>query len=106
MKKNLFDIGAKISDGWTFDNETEIMPEKMVSKNAHQLVFKLEKRNNKPVTLVGRFFITTDEKKIILSTLKKKLSTGGTVNGEWIEIQGDMKEKIKSVLLSLDWKFK
>lgn len=106
MKKNLFDIGAKISDGWTFDNETEITPEKMVSKNAHQLVFKLEKRNNKPVTLVGRFFITTDEKKIILSTLKKKLSTGGTVNGEWIEIQGDMKEKIKSVLLSLDWKFK
>ena len=106
MKNNLFDIGAKISDGWSFDNETELVPEKIIPKNAHQLVFKFEKRNNKPVTLIGRFFISGDEKKLILSILKKKLSTGGTINGEWIEIQGDMKEKIKNVLSNHDWKFK
>ena len=106
MKSNLFEIGAKISDGWNFDEEKIVSKEKLVSKNSHQLVFTFERRNGKPVTLVGRFHIALEEKKSILTLLKKKLSTGGTISGEWLEIQGDAKLKIKEVLTKEGWKFK
>lgn len=106
MKKNLFEIGANISDGWQLEKEADKFEAKIISKKEHQLVFKFEKRNGKPVTLIGRFWLDDQEKKLILSKLKKSLSTGGTICDEWIEIQGDMKDKIK-VILSVDgWKFK
>ena len=75
-------------------------------KNQHQLVFTFEKRNGKPVTLVGRFYIEENEKKEVLKLLKKKLACGGSIKDEWIEIQGDFKEKIKTVLTAEGWKFK
>lgn len=75
-------------------------------KNEHRLVFTFEKRNGKPVTLVGRFYINENEKKDVLKLLKKALATGGTIQNEWIEIQGDFKEKIKEILIKENWKFK
>jgi translation initiation factor 1 len=77
-----------------------------LSKKEHQLVFTFEKRNGKPVTLVGRFYIDENDKKDVLKLLKKKLATGGTIQNEWIEIQGDFKEKIKEILQKENWKFK
>lgn len=106
MKKNLFEMGTKIGDGWNFDEQKQVSSEKIIPKKEHQLVFMLEKRNGKPVTLVGRFWLDKNEKQAVLGLLKKKLSTGGTIANEWIEIQGDMKEKIKTVLLQEGWKFK
>lgn len=106
MKKNLFEIGAKMGDGWSFDKQEQSNNEKIIPKKEHQLVFMLEKRNGKPVTLLGRLYISKEDKKEILGLLKKKLSTGGTISNEWIEIQGDMKEKIKTVLIAEGWKFK
>ena len=58
------------------------------------------------LTLVGRFYIDEKEKKEILKLLKKKLACGGAIKEEWIELQGDVKEKIKSVLEKEGWKFK
>jgi len=106
MKKNLFEIGAKMGDGWSFDEQKQSDNERIIPKKEHQLVFMLEKRNGKPVTLVGRFWLDKSQKQAVLSLLKKKLSTGGTISNEWIEIQGDMKEKIKTVLIAEGWKFK
>jgi len=77
-----------------------------LTKNEHQLVFTFEKRRGKPVTLVGRFCIDEKEKKEILKRLKSKLGCGGTINEEWIEIQGDKKEKIIEILESDGWKFR
>lgn len=78
----------------------------ILAKNQHQLVFTFEKRKGKPVTLVGRFYIAQNEKKEVLKLLKKKLACGGSINNEWIEIQGDVKDKIKSVLEKENWKFR
>lgn len=77
-----------------------------ITKNEHQLVFTFEKRKGKPVTLVGRFFLSESEKKDILKLLKKKLGCGGTIKDEWIEIQGDKKDKITEVLVANGWKFR
>ena len=77
-----------------------------ITKNQHQLVFTFEKRNGKPVTLVGKFQIDEKEKKEVLSLLKKRLACGGTVADEWIEIQGDKKEKIIEILEKDGWKFR
>ena len=82
-------------------SSTEIIP-----KNQHQLVFTFEKRNGKPVTNVGRFNISLDEKKEVLKLLKKKLACGGAINEEWLELQGDVKDKIKTILESDGWKFR
>jgi len=75
-------------------------------KNQHQLVFTYEKRKGKPVTLVGRFHIEEQEKKEVLKLLKKKLACGGALKDEWIELQGDVKQKVKDVLEQEGWKFR
>ena len=87
-------------------NSSKNSSNEIIPKNQHQLVFTCEKRKKKPVTLVGRFNIKEDEKKEVLKLLKKKLACGGAIKDEWIELQGDLKEKIKTVLESDGWKFR
>jgi len=104
----MFTMGANIDDE-TWDTSKEKPKKtsnKTIPKNQHQLVFTFEKRNGKPVTLVGRFEFAENEKKAVLKLLKKKLGTGGTINDEWIEIQGDKKEAIIKVLEADGWKFR
>ena len=77
--KLAFGLGAKL-EGNSFDTtkEDKKNPKKssteIIPKNQHQLVFTFEKRNGKPVTNVGRFNISLDEKKEVLKLLKKKLA--------------------------------
>ncbi|PHR70494.1 MAG: translation initiation factor SUI1 [Arcobacter sp.] len=105
----MFSMGASL-DGEKYDTKKEDkkkQPNKSIlPKNQHQLVFTYEKRKGKPVTLVGRFYIKEEEKKAVLKLLKKKLACGGAIKDEWIELQGDVKDKIKEVLKKEDWKFK
>jgi translation initiation factor 1 len=109
--KLAFGLGAKL-EGNSFDTtkEDKKNPKKssteIIPKNQHQLVFTYEKRNGKPVTLVGRFNISLDDKKEVLKLLKKKLACGGSINEEWLELQGDVKDKIKTILESDGWKFR
>ena len=106
----IFEMGAKL-DGDSFDTKKEDKKKKTSSKkiepkNSHQLVFTYEKRKGKPVTLVGRFYISENEKKEVLKLLKKKLACGGAIKDEWIELQGDVKSKVIEVLSKDAWKFK
>ncbi len=82
-------------------NKNEILP-----KNQHQLVFTFEKRKGKPVTLLGRFSLSDKDKKEVLKLLKKKLACGGAIKEEWIELQGNVKEKVITILEKEEWKFK
>jgi translation initiation factor 1 len=98
-------------EGNSFDTKKEDKKKKsssgeIIPKNQHQLVFTFEKRKGKPVTLVGRFSIEENQKKEVLKLLKKKLACGGSIKDEWIELQGDVKEKIKLVLEADGWKFR
>jgi translation initiation factor 1 len=112
--KLAFSMGAKL-EGNSFDTGKEDKKNlanqakssnEIIPKNQHQLVFTFEKRKGKPVTLVGRFNIKEDEKKEVLKLLKKKLACGGAINEQWLELQGDVKEKIKTILESDGWKFR
>ena len=102
-------MGANLdSQTWdtTKEDKKKKKKEEIKPKNQHQLVFTYEKRKGKPVTLVGRFNIGQSEKKEVLKLLKKKLACGGAIKEEWIEIQGNVKEKIVSILEDAGWKFK
>ena len=108
----MFEIGAKLEEdalhfqGSKAKKKTTKSSSKIVPKNEHQLVFTYEKRKGKPVTLVGRFYISEAEKKEVLKLLKKKLACGGAIKDEWIELQGDVKEKVISTLSQDGWKFR
>lgn len=105
----IFEMGSKL-EGDSFDTKKEDKKKKsskeIFSKNQHQLVFTHEKRKGKPVTLLGRFYLEEKEKKEVLKLLKKKLACGGSIKEEWMEFQGDVKDKIKNILLNEGWKFK
>lgn len=109
--KLAFGLGAKL-EGGSFDTQKEDKknPKReskiLVPKNQHQLVFALEKRNGKPVTIIGKFQIEDDKRKEILKLLKTKLACGGAIKDEYIEIQGDLKDKIRIILVDNGWKFK
>lgn len=109
MKKNLFEMGANLNSE-SFDTKKEdkrkSVIQKTIPQKEHQLVFTYEKRKGKPVTLVGRFYCDEALKKEVLTLLKKKLACGGAINEEWLELQGDVKDKIKTILESNDWKFR
>jgi len=106
----IFEMGAnldeEIHDTSKNDKKNKSKSNEILPKNQHQLVFTYEKRKGKPVTLVGRFYLDEKEKKEVLKLLKKKLACGGSIKEEWIELQGDVKEKIKTVLTKEGWKFK
>jgi translation initiation factor 1 len=104
----MFELGAKLEqENYEVKKATnKAISSVFIPKNQHQLVFTFEKRNGKPVTLVGRFQIDDKEKKEVLSLLKKKLACGGTVTDEWIEIQGDKKEKMIEILEKDGWKIR
>ena len=104
----MFNLEAKLNgDSW----DTSKLKDKKhnfnkITKEEHQLVFTFEKRKGKLVTLVGRFYMSDKEKKNILKLLKTKLACGGTIKDEWIELQGNIKDKIIDILKKNGWKFK
>ncbi|MCF6309029.1 MAG: translation initiation factor [Sulfurimonas sp.] len=106
-KLDLF-VGADIDDSWvevqsprktTVSNEI-LKPEK------HLLVFKKEKRRGKTVTLVGEFLLLKTDATATLKSLKKKLGCGGSFKDGWMEFQGELKDKIRALLIEDGFRFK
>ena len=109
MKKNLFEMGADFNDEWSSDNKEKA--KKKVSTEVkepakHQLHFAKEKRRGKVVTIVKPFFLSANDLKALLKTLKKKLGTGGTVKDETLEFQGEVREALQLQLDKLGYRFK
>ena len=104
----MFNIGSNLEgDSWdTGKLKAKNKSFEKISKAEHQLVFTFEKRKGKPVTLVGRFYMSEKEKKEVLKVLKTKLACGGAIKDEWLELQGNVKDRIIEVLTKDGWKFK
>ena len=106
---NLFEMGSNFSDDWTADNKEK--SDKKISTeikepNKHQLHFAKEKRRGKVVTIAKPFYLSSNDLKALLKTLKKKLGTGGAVKEESLEFQGEIKEKLKIQLEKLGYGLK
>lgn len=106
-KLDLF-IGANIDNDWV-----EVQTAKKVKNSAqvldpqkHSLYFAKEKRRGKTVTIVGEFHLSKDSAVTTLKTLKKKLGCGGTYKDGYMEFQGELKEKLRPLLVTLNFRFK
>jgi translation initiation factor 1 len=102
-------MGANFNDEWSSDNKEK--PKKKISTEVkepakHQLHFAKEKRRGKVVTIVKPFFLSANDLKALLKTLKKKLGTGGTVKDDTLEFQGEVWENLKVQLEKLGYGFK
>jgi len=106
-KLDLF-IGAEIEDGWAEvqSPRKSTISNEILEPSKHFLVFKKEKRRGKTVTLVGEFHMPKNDTTTLLKSIKKKLGCGGTFKDDWMEFQGEVKEKLKSILLEERFRFK
>ena len=106
-KLDLF-IGADIDDGWAevqSSRKSRITTE-IKEPQKHQLHFAKEKRRGKTVTLVGAFSLSDKDATKVLKTLKKKLGCGGAYKETFMEFQGELKEKIRPLLIAEGFRFK
>jgi translation initiation factor 1 len=103
IKKNMvIKIGSALDNdkAWSSDTKKkikEILKDKK-EPNEHSIVFKMEKRRGKPVSIIGPFFIAEKEMKELCKKLKKKLGSGGTCKEEWMEFQGECRDKLKELI--------
>lgn len=109
VKKAPFTLGSSLDhdEKWQLERVVETpkyleikLPEK------HLLVLKMEKRLGKPVSIVGPFFLAKEGMVALCSAMKKKLGSGGTCKEEWMEFQGECREKIKAFLETQRFRFK
>ena len=63
-------------------------------------------RNGKIATIIEGFTVPQEEVEDVARKLKQKLGVGGSVRQGEILVQGDHKEKVKNLLLSLNFKVK
>jgi translation initiation factor 1 len=101
-------IGAEIDDGWAQVQTTRKskVSNEILEPSKHFLVFKKEKRRGKTVTLVGEFQMPKEDASATLKLLKKKLGCGGTLKNGWMEFQGELKDKIRPLLVDAGFRFK
>ncbi len=66
------------------------------------VVVRFEKsgRGGKVVTIVAGLNMHPDGKSDLLSVLKKKLGTGGAVKDGLLELQGDQRDRLFSILIN------
>ena len=105
-KKLDIDLHESFGDGWGVEKSVAKTHLKLMPKNDHQLVFRYEKRRGKSVTLLGKFLLLDKEREEIFKKLKKSLSCGGKLDGEWMEFQGEHKQKIIDIMTKDGWKFR
>ena len=98
-KKLDLNIGASFDDDWAVVSQSKkTISSEIKEPSKHFIHFKKEKRRGKVVTLAGVFYISTDDSKALLKKAKKSLGCGGSFKDSYLELQGDIKEKLKTFL--------
>lgn len=98
---------ASYEDEWNVVGGKKVLSKKeILVPQKHFLVFKFEKRRGKPVTLIGPFYLKKDETAIVLKKIKKSLGSGGNFKDEFMEFQGDCKERLRELFIKEGFRFK
>ncbi|MEF3191133.1 MAG: translation initiation factor [Campylobacterales bacterium] len=108
--------GNEMQEGWSFDgicpgcgenkSECRCTPPEILEPKAHRLTFKIEKRNGKPVTVIGPLKLSEEQAQAILKKLKSTLACGGSFKQSHWELQGSVIEKAKELLRREGFGFK
>jgi len=101
-------IGADFDDSWS-EVQTprkSAITNEILEPSKHFLVFKREKRRGKTVTLVGEFYLPKTDATAVLKKMKKRLGCGGSFKDGWMEFQGELKEKLRELLIIEGFRFK
>jgi len=109
MKKNLFEMGADLGEGWEADNKkipTEEAKTDIKPPEKHRLYLTKEKRRGKTVTIVKPFYLAKADLQALLKRLKKRLGTGGTVKEDALEFQGDISDQVRNALEEMAYRFR
>ena len=99
-------IGASFDDDWTVVDDTKKAANEIKNPNEHTLVLQKQKRRGKTVTLVGKFCIEKKEAQKLLKKLKASLACGGSYKDGWMELQGEVQERLKALLKEKGYRFK
>lgn len=100
-------VVASYEDEWNVVGGKKVLSKKeIVAPEKHFLVFKFEKRRGKPVTLIGPFQLKKDETASVLKKIKKSLGSGGNFKDEFMEFQGDCKERLRELFTKEGFRFK
>ncbi|MCD4667897.1 MAG: translation initiation factor [Sulfurimonas sp.] len=101
-------VGADFDDSWAEvqSPRKSVVSDEILEPSKHFLFFKKEKRRGKTVTLVGEFHMPKTDVTATLKMLKKKLGCGGTYKDNFMEFQGELKNKLKENLLKDGFKFR
>ena len=84
-------------------NEPDLLPP---SEQILKVHFEKKHRAGKKVTIVTGFVGPEDDLKLLGKLLKSKCATGGSVKDNEILIQGDLKDKVKTLLQNEGYKVK
>ena len=103
-----FSIGSTLDNAksWNLEVEKTESLKEIKEPSKHRLMLKMEKRRGKPVSIVGPFFLTNEQMVLVCSKIKKRLGSGGTCKEEWMEFQGECREKVKLFLSDEGFLFK
>jgi translation initiation factor 1 len=63
-------------------------------------------RGGKAVTVVKNLVLTPDDLKALATKLKQECGTGGTIKNGLIEIQGEQREKLATIMRTLGYRVK
>ncbi|MCB9033099.1 MAG: translation initiation factor [Chitinophagales bacterium] len=102
-------LGTVYSTNPDFNYEYENDIEEETLENNKQLLYIYKdnkQRKGKVVTIVDNFIGTTDDLNDLAKFLKTKCGVGGAVKDGQIIIQGDLKDKIKTILEQAAYKTK
>lgn len=83
--------------------EQETLP---IEKQRLHISLDKKRRKGKQVTIIENFIGRRQDLESLAKILKTKCSCGGTCENDYILIQGDKREQIKSILSSLGYKVK
>ena len=105
-KLDLF-IGAEIEEGCSVVvPRKSAIHEDILEPKKHDLFFKKEKRNGKTITLVGEFYLDESLAQNMLKDFKKKLGCVGAYKDGWMEFQGEIRPRLRELLVALEFRFK
>ena len=101
-------IGADIDNSWAQVQtpRKSTIANEILDPSKHSLFFSKEKRRGKVITLVGEFQLSKEDATSFLKVLKKRLGCGGSYKDNFMEFQGDLKVKIRPLLVDRGFKFK